>query len=212
MKNSKNKIVLWGGGGHGHVVIDTLRAAGGWEIVGIIDNTHPLGTEIMGTSVLGDTDMLPALREQGVAALVVAVGSGAARQKMIQQAEELGFSLPAIIHPSAEVFPSASIGPGCVVCSGATIGAQVRLGSGVIVNTHAIVDHDCVIGDYSHISPAAVLCGVIQIGERTWVGAGSVLRDHLTIGDDVMIGMGSVVVSDVPAEQAVCGNPAKEMR
>jgi len=212
VKNSKNKIVLWGGGGHGHVLIDTLRILGGWEIVGIVDSVHAPGNEIMGVPVLGDADRLPALREQGVAHLFVAVGNGAACAKMMQQAEELGFSLPAIIHPSAEVFPSASIGPGSVVCSGATVGAQVRLGKGVIINTCAVVDHDCVIGDFAHISPAAVLCGVIRVGERTWVGAGSVLRDHLTIGDDVMIGMGSVVVSDVTAGQTVFGKPAREMR
>ena len=210
MSDVEKKIVIWGGGGHGHVVVDTLRALGDWSPVGIVDSVNPPGSIVMGLTVLGDADVLSSLREQGVEFLVVAVGNGAARERMTKQALELGFKLPTIIHPGAEVFPSAQIGVGTVVCAGATIGAQTSLGDGVIVNTRAVVDHDCMIGDFSHIAPAAVLCGVVQVGNRSWIGAGAIVRDHLNIGSDVVVGMGSVLVSDVSDGKTVYGNPAVE--
>ena len=54
MKSSANAqsapkpIVVWGGGGHGHVVVDLLRVLGGWDVVGFLDNLNPPGAQIMG--------------------------------------------------------------------------------------------------------------------------------------------------------------------
>lgn len=49
----------------------------------------------------------------------------------------------------------------------------------------------------------------IRIGSNCWIGANSVILPGVTIGDNSVVAAGSVVVSDVPANVMVAGNPAK---
>jgi sugar O-acyltransferase (sialic acid O-acetyltransferase NeuD family) len=202
-------ITIWGGGGHGHVVIDLLRSMDGWDIAGIVDSVHPAGTMIMGIPVLGDEEMLSELLKQGARDLVVAVGDCSARSRMIGKALSLGFQMPVIAHPSAILYPSAVIGLGSVLCAGAIAGAGACIGRGVILNTRSVVDHDSKVGDFSHLAPGAVLCGYVTVGSETLIGAGTVVRDHLEVGSRVVIGAGSVIVKPVAAGQTVYGNPGR---
>jgi hypothetical protein len=122
-------IVVCGGCGHGHVVIDLLRTSGEWDIRGIVDNLHPPGSRIMGIPVLGDADRLPALLREGVHHIVVAIGDCTARAGMLKQALDLGFQTPSLVHPSCVLYPSAVIGPACVLCAMSVVGAQSVIGA-----------------------------------------------------------------------------------
>lgn len=48
-----------------------------------------------------------------------------------------------------------------------------------------------------------------KFGNRVEVGAGAVIVGNITIGDDVKIGPNTVVLSDVPANSVVIGNPSR---
>jgi len=50
------------------------------------------------------------------------------------------------------------------------------------------------------------------IGSRCFIGARSIIMPGVRIGDQCIVGAGSVVVSDVPAQCIVAGNPAKVIR
>ncbi len=208
-KPAPKSIVVWGGGGHGHVVVDLLRVLGGWNVVGLLDNRNPPGTRILDVPVLGDADQLPRLRDRGVAHVAVAIGDPAARADMLARARALGFEMPTLVHPSCVVSPAAVLGPACVLCAGALVGPLSVLGTGVILNTRASVDHDVRLGDFAHVAPGATVCGFVAIGRETWIGAGAVVRDHLALGDRVMVGAGAVVLQDVAAGLTVFGCPAK---
>lgn len=56
-----------------------------------------------------------------------------------------------------------------VIISGAKMGEEC------IINTCSSVDHDCIIGNYVHVSVGSHLAGTVKIGNRTWVGAGAVV-------------------------------------
>lgn len=208
VNSTPKPIVVWGGGGHGHVVIDLLRTLGGWDIRGIVDSLTPVGHRIMDLPVLGDADRLPDLRRNGVEHIVVAIGDCTARANMLQQVQQLGYRTPALVHPSCVLAPSAVIGPACVLCAMSMVGAQTTIGAGSILNTRASVDHDNDIGDCTHVAPGAVVCGFVSIGRETWIGAGAIVRDHLSIGNHAMIGAGAVVLKDVADGQTVYGHPA----
>lgn len=49
----------------------------------------------------------------------------------------------------------------------------------------------------------------VKIGDVVFIGARSIICKGVTIGDHAMIAAGSVVVSDVPANEVWGGNPAK---
>ena len=87
--------------------------------------------------------------------------------------------------------------------------AFADIGFGSIVNSNAVVEHDCKLGRFVHICPGSAVAGGSNIGERTWVGIGATVRQMINIGADVVIGAGSVVVNDIPAEVIVIGSPAK---
>ncbi len=205
-------VVIWGAGGHGHVVADLLRTAGGWALAGFVDNLNPPGTRIMDLPVLGDADQLPRLRDQGVRTLVAAIGDCAERMKMLRRARELGFRTPTLVHPSCIVSSAAVLDDACVLCAGAIVGPGTRIGTGAILNTRAAVDHDNRLDEGVHVAPGAVLCGFVSVGRETWIGAGAVVRDHLTIGQRVIVGACATVLRDVPDGQTVDGTPARSHR
>lgn len=49
----------------------------------------------------------------------------------------------------------------------------------------------------------------VHIGDVVFIGAHSIICKGITIGDHAMIAAGSIVVSDVPANEIWGGNPAK---
>lgn len=211
-------ILIWGGGGHGKVIADLVRALGG-RVAGFVDaDLAKLGERVEpggGRVVVAQAEFQAALRSgaplpMGADSVVVATGEGRLRLSLCAQ---LGPALaPVLIHPAAMLSPSASVDEGSVVLSRAVLNADAVVGRGVIVNTGAIVEHDCRVGDGAHISPGAVLCGGVQVEEEAWIGAGSVVIPGVRIGRGAMVGAGAVVVRDVADGAVVAGNPAKAVR
>ena len=102
-------IVVYGGGGHGRVVIEALRAAGELTPVAVID--PGLTGEVDGVPVRGGDDAAAALRAAGVAAAAIGVGSvgdPAVRRRLHGAIVGAGFALPPIVHPRASVASSAA--------------------------------------------------------------------------------------------------------
>ena len=196
-----NKIVIYGGGGHGKMVIDLLRALKLYQIEGIIDDGLPVGAEVMGVPVLGGAEILPQLRARGIVLAlnaVAGISNVSVRIRVYEKLTEAGFAFPPVIHPSAVVEPSAQLGPGVQVLAKAYVGSEARIGFGSIINTGAIVSHDCVLGDYATISPGAILAGEVQAGSRVLVGMGATVNFQTVLGEGAMIGNGATVKADVP--------------
>lgn len=52
----------------------------------------------------------------------------------------------------------------------------------------------------------------VVIGDNVWVGSNSIVYPGVTIGDNSIVSAGSVVMSNVPANVIVAGNPARVVR
>lgn len=91
-----------------------------------------------------------------------------------------------------KIFNAVQVMPGAVI----NYGAMVR--ENTIINTAAVVEHDCDVGAHCHIAPNATLCGGVKVGELTHIGAGSVVLQGITIGSNCVVGAGSVVTKDMP--------------
>jgi UDP-perosamine 4-acetyltransferase len=210
---SSPAIIGWGAGGHAKSVIDAVESMGGWEIVGLIDSdARRWGATVAGHHIIGGEDELKRLHAEGVRYAFVGVGgvgNNLPRMRVFQHLLQLGFELPSICHRTSRVSSSAEIGGGTVILAGAIVGAAVRLGEDVIVNTGAIVDHDCDIGGHSHISTGSRIGGSVRVGVAAHIGIGATIREGVSIGDHAIVGAGAVVLGDVPGGVTVVGVPAR---
>jgi UDP-perosamine 4-acetyltransferase len=212
-------FLIWGGGGHGKVVADIIRAAG-YTVVGYADrDPAKLGkiVEPGGASVvISEADLLALLARsgnlsdiEGATAIALGIGDNVSRITSLQNASDV--SISTLVHPSAVVSASSVLGRGTVVFPLAVINAAAKVGEAVIVNSGAIIEHDCVVGDGAHIAPGSVLTGGVRVGARSTVGAGSTVLPGVQIGSDSTVGAGAVVTRDVPDHSIVAGNPAKPL-
>jgi sugar O-acyltransferase (sialic acid O-acetyltransferase NeuD family) len=200
-KYDEHSLVVYGGGGHGKTLIELIRALGGYNLAGVIDDGLDVGSEVMGCVVFGGGQALDALSERGVRMAVNAVGGIGditSRISVFERILEAGLICPTLIHPSAIVEKSARLGKGVQVFSHGYIGSDAQIGFGVIINTQAVVSHDCSVGDYANIAPGALLAGGVSIGEGTLVGMGVTINLNVTIGPGSRVGNSAVVKQDVP--------------
>lgn len=210
------RVIGFGAGGHAKVVIEILRALGGFDIVGLLDPSPALrGTTVIGVPVVGDDDLAAGLVRDGVRHAFIGLGSGSStlpRRRLFDLACGYDLELVTAVHPSAVVSPSATIGPGVTIMAGAVVNAGASIGTHVIVNTGAIVEHDCRLGAHAHVATGARLAGGVTVGEGAHIGIGASVRQNITIGRLAVVGAGAVVVTDVADGVVVVGVPARMLR
>jgi len=200
--SKKPYLLIFGAGGHAKSIMDMVKLLDKYAIAGILDDDKNLiGKEVLGIPVLGTRTLLPVLIEQGVKHAANGVGGILdinIRIKVFESLEQAGYSFPALVHPRATVEESAKIEPGVQVFANAYVGSDAHLCARCMVNTNAVVSHDCVIGMYTHIAPGALLAGQVHVGARTLVGMGVTTAIGVRIGDNVRIGNGAIILADVP--------------
>jgi sugar O-acyltransferase (sialic acid O-acetyltransferase NeuD family) len=189
------RIILIGAGGHSHACIDAIEQQGLYRIAGLVCADGEPQTALLGYPVIGNDADLPDLA-RGCGLALIAVGhihSGALRMRLYQQANFLGFGLPAIVASSAYVSRHAHIGAGTLVMHGAIINAGARVGANCIVNSRALIEHDASVADHCHISTGAILNGDVHVGAGSFIGSGSVIKQGISIGQGCTVGMGLAV-------------------
>jgi acetyltransferase EpsM len=199
-------VIVYGAGGHGKAVIDLLRAAGGYTLIGILDDGRQPGDKVLGVPVLGGENALAALQAAGCKLALNAVGGIGAMSSRIRVFERLqaaGFEFPTLVHPSAVVEPSAMLAAGVQVFPHAYIGSDAQIGVGAIINTGAIVSHDCVLADYANLAPGSILAGAVEVGTGTLIGMGVTVNLNVKIGAGARIGNSATVKADLPAQGVV---------
>lgn len=203
-------MFIWGGGGHGRVLLDILKRTKKLKVVGFVDENPKLeGKFIDGVKILGGKNILQDLKKKKINIGIAGVGDNKRRCEMAAYLEKQGFSLINAIDPSAIVVPSAKIGKGVTIWAGAIINAHSTIGDNVIVNSGAIIEHENIIAEGAHIGPGAKLAGRVKIGKNAFVGMGVKVIQNVKIGDNSIIGAGAVVLKDIPDNVVVVGIPAK---
>ncbi len=199
--SKKPYILIFGAGGHAKTIMEMVVQIGRYKIAGIVDDNIAAGTQVMGIRVVGTRSILPMLLEQGVKLAANGVGGITdinIRVRIFEYLRNSGFSFPSLIHPRAMVEPSAKVGDGVQVFAGAYVGSEAELLPMCMVNTNAVISHDCKIGTYTHIAPGALLAGGVQVGDRTLIGMGVTTAIGIKIGSAVRIGNGATMLADVP--------------
>lgn len=117
-----------------------------------------------------------------------------------------------IIDPTTFVSRSAKIGKACVIYPSCYIGYNAVLGNRIFSLSGSVINHDDVLGDDVCLCSNVTLAGNLHVEAGVYMGQASTVRQHLRIGKDSFIGMGAVVVSDVPPNVVMVGNPARKLK
>lgn len=203
-------LIMIGNGGHALVLTEMLLTQGR-EIIGF---TTPLVEENQfGISYLGSDDVILQYKPEDVE-LVLGIGMlgpSSLREKIFQQLKQYGYSFSTVIHPSAIIAPSVQLGEGVQLMAGTIIQTGASIADNTIVNTGALIDHDCQIGAHVHIAPGTKISGAVQIGNSTHIGTGTTIIQGVKIGRSCLVGAGSVVVKNIKSNSKAYGVPAKEV-
>jgi sugar O-acyltransferase (sialic acid O-acetyltransferase NeuD family) len=142
--------------------------------------------------------------------MVVSVGDGRSRQKIVESlSEQTRFAR--LIHPSAHISPWAQIGVGCVVSAGAVVTADVVMGAHAQLNLYSTICHDARIGDFFTTAPAANVNGNCAFGDQVYLGSNAAVKQNVLICSHVTVGMGAVVVKDISEPGTYVGNPLRKL-
>lgn len=142
---------------------------------------------------------------------ILGIGNNKIRENVVSHIISKNYEVLNVIHPKSSISEYTKIGRGNFFARNCSISPLVNIGNYCIINTGAIIEHECILGNTVHIAPGAVLAGNVEIGERSFIGANAVIKQGITIGKDVIVGAGTVVLRDIPDGKIIIGNPGREL-
>lgn len=210
------RLVIYGTGGHAAEVLDLIDAINAiqptWQVDGfLVDASFQDAPFYLGYPVLGDHGYLKTSPET---AIVIAIGSGQARQMIANKIRNLITSpfFPTLIHPDAIISSRATLGAGIQICAQSIIQARASIEGHVIINVACSISHDCAIGSFATLAPGVRLAGNVTVANHASLGIGVVAIPGVHLGEGSIIGAGAVLIHDVPPGCTVAGNPATRIR
>ena len=194
-------IILIGGGGHASVLAEILLQQGR-EIIAVVSPEPIAGRTVFNglRHLTSDGDV--ACFSASDVKLVNGVGmmpGSAMRQKINERFLAQGFQFDTVISPDAVVSPYAIIEQGCQIFAGAIVQTGANIGAHSIINSKALVEHDCVLGENNHVAPGATLCGQVTTKSNVFIGAVAIVINNITIGENAVVGAGSCITRSVDA-------------
>ena len=200
-------VIIIGAGGHGKAVTDVVRCSGD-RVIGFLDDGPDCPQQILDIPVLGSTKDY---QQYPDAYFVLAIGNNKTRATLAERIS--GVKWYTAIHPTAVVSSlGTKIGEGTVVMANAVINACATVGAHCVINTGAVVEHDCYVDDCAHIAVGAKISGTVTVGKNTLLGLGAVVCNNLSVCQDCVIGAGSVVIRTIEQPGTYVGVPARKIK
>lgn len=210
----RNKVVIFGVGGHSKVIADIIEKQRSFELIGIVPINTTCDTDsIFGYKVIQEDNFFVEYLGS-IYGGVVAIGDNNIRSNVVDKIVAVcpGFNFITAIHPNACVARNVSIGEGTVVMAGGIINCDSVIGNHCIINTNASIDHDNCIGNYVSVAPGVSTGGRVCIGDYSAICLGAKIIDKIDVGNHCIIGAGAVVVNHIESGTVQYGIPARYVR
>lgn len=211
------KMILWGATGQSKVLRECMCYYG-YDLVAVFDKNTQLQSPFQDVPLYhGQQEFEEWIREVenlDSISFLVAIGGDRGKDRLDTQTYLSHFHLSPLIarHPTAFIADGVKIGAGSQILAHATVCVETVIGDACIINTGAIVDHECRIGNGVHICPGVKMAGCVTVDSYAMLGTGAVVLPRVRIGRGALVGAGAVVTKDVPDLAVVMGNPARVYR
>lgn len=215
MEERKKRILLFGGGNQVHYTIDIIEKENKYDIVGIVDSIHEIGTDRYGYKVLGrQEDLIYLVQNLDIDAGIITIGDNWSRSIVYNaiMKQMPSFEFVNAIHPSVIIGKNVDLGFGVVMMAGVIVNPLAKIGNFTFFATGCQVEHDCVIEEFASVSAGSVMGGYVKIGKFSAVTLGVTVLDRITIGENSVVGSGSLVLKNIPDNVLVHGNPINKVR
>ena len=211
MKN----IVLFGGGNQSHYTIDIIEKENKYNIVGIVDSVHDIGSIRFGYPVLGRVHDINYLStKHNIYGGIISIGDNWIRHDVYQQITKINpeFIFVNAIHPSVIIGNTTELGIGIIAMAGCIFNPKAIIKDFTFFATGAQVEHDNIINEFSSISAGSITGGYVTLGKFSAITLGVTVLDRIEIGQNTVIGAGSLVIKSLPDNVLAYGTPAKIIR
>lgn len=110
---------------------------------------------------------------------------------------EKGYCFETVIANDAKVSSFAEVKSGAQILNGARVHTGAVIAEHTIINTCALIEHDCHIGAYTHVAPKATVCGEVWMAEDVYIGANATLIQGLMLGPKSIVGAGAILTQSL---------------
>ena len=153
-------MLVLGAGGHGKVVREVALSLFNIDGTSVYESVDFLDDNSV--EAIGKIADLEKYKDQ-YSDVFCGIGNNTVRKQLLDQAENLGFHIPVLIHTSAYISPSAVIEAGTVV-----------------EPKGAIVDHDVVVSEFVHVNAGAIVKAGAKVESSRKLEAGEVVLGYGT--------------------------------
>lgn len=189
------KIAILGAGGHGKVVGE-IASLNEYQTIDFFDDAVNILSKNFLYPIVGNSNDLEN-NLKNYDAHFVAIGNNQIRFEKMNWLSKLNIKFVNLVHPKSTISKNIILGAGICIMAQAVINPGSSVGNGAIINTASVIDHDCLIEDFVHISPNCSLSGNVKVGKFTHMGTGSSVHPSVCIGTNVKVGVGAKIFKDI---------------
>lgn len=204
-------LIILGAGGFGREVFCAAEESIGYgtefDIKGFLDDRSTALDGFEGYApVLGSIDAYE-INDGDI--FICALGNVKTKKLVVEKILAKGGEFMTLVHKDAYVGKNVKIGKGCILLAGSRLHCDITIGDFVTLQPYAILGHDVIVGNWSHINAYADCGGASRVGEMVTLHTTSFILPQSIIEDGATVGAGSVVLRKVKKGMTVIGVPAK---
>lgn len=175
---SNEKVIIIGAGGHSKVVIDALLSSKKYEIIGFLDDGNT--SEVLGIKKIGSISEINKFENTK---FHIAIGNNEIRRKISEIIPKE--KLLTIIHRTAYIAKDTFIKEGCYVGANVVINPGAKIGKCSIINTGSIVEHDCILEEFTHLSYRVLVGSGSKVRKNVYVEMGIIIKREKEVERDI---------------------------